>query len=214
MLLQNICFFIQEVYDQGYSVELITCMLLCSLPFQTFTMSLLYSCWSAIDADFSTANRWHGRRSRPYATHCHCHHCHQAHEETRQSRSFKFTYKPINFGLFKEFISSVDVVLRTSLTRLGGVTASTLAQLIQAAPAQSKFNDSMDVLNTLFDILADGLRVKTKIAPLTLKSLIEVGCSCCWFLNLYHGFVGTPVGRSVSCGSSVKNPRTNFTEFS
>jgi len=81
--------------------------------------------------------------------------------------------------LFKEFISSVDVVLRTSLTRLGGVKASTLAQLIRAAPVQPKSNDSMDVLSTLFDILSDGLRVKTKIAPLTLESLIEVGCSCC-----------------------------------
>jgi len=42
MLLQNICSFIQEVYDQGYSVELITCMLLCRFPPQTFTISLLH----------------------------------------------------------------------------------------------------------------------------------------------------------------------------
>ena len=40
--------------------------------------------------------------------------------------------------------------------------------------AQESIQGGVDVVNVLFDILGDGFRMKTKMAPSTIKVLIEV----------------------------------------
>lgn len=72
----------------------------------------------------------------------------------------------------------MEVVLRVALNRLGANEAS-LKQLIKAVvPSKPKANGipgTVDLINVLFDILLDGFRMKTKMPPLTIKWLIEVG---------------------------------------
>jgi len=72
----------------------------------------------------------------------------------------------------------IDVVLRVALNRLH-LDASCLGKLISVTTshrpkAQESIQGGVDVINVLFDILGDGFRMKTKMAPSTIKTLIEV----------------------------------------
>jgi hypothetical protein len=78
----------------------------------------------------------------------------------------------------QHLIPYVDTVLRTSLNRLN-VGSTTLTKLMRAVlPMQPKSSDtsasSGDIIYVLVEILKDGLRMKTKMSPLTISSLIEV----------------------------------------
>lgn len=81
---------------------------------------------------------------------------------------------------FKDFLPCIDVVLRVALNRLH-LDAPCLSKLISVTtPHRPKAQESIqvqggvDVINVLFDILGDGFRMKTKMAPSTIKILIEV----------------------------------------
>jgi hypothetical protein len=76
---------------------------------------------------------------------------------------------------FKDLLPCIDVVLRVALNRLH-LDATCLGKLISATtPHRPKAQESgVDVINVLFDILGDGFRMKTKMAPSTIKVLIEV----------------------------------------
>lgn len=57
--------------------------------------------------------------------------------------------------------------------------ASCLGKLISVTTshrpkAHESIQGGVDVINVLFDILGDGFRMKTKMAPSTIKVLIEV----------------------------------------
>ena len=80
--------------------------------------------------------------------------------------------------LFKDLLPYIDVVLRAALNRLH-LDASCLGKLISVTTshrpkAQESIQGGVDVINVLFEILGDGFRMKTKMAPLTIKILIEV----------------------------------------
>ncbi|KAF9533011.1 hypothetical protein CPB83DRAFT_806739 [Crepidotus variabilis] len=78
----------------------------------------------------------------------------------------------------RELLPYVDTVLRVSLNRLN-IQTEPLLRLIEVALAhKSKSTDafaggSTDIINILFEILLDGLKMKTKMPPLTIKCLIE-----------------------------------------
>ena len=79
---------------------------------------------------------------------------------------------------FKDLLPYIDVVLRVALNRLH-LDASCLGKLISVTTpyrprAQESIQGSVDFINVLFDILGDGFRMKTKMAPSTIKVLIEV----------------------------------------
>lgn len=97
----------------------------------------------------------------------------------------------------------VDTVLRTSLNRLN-VDAATLTRLIRAGlPLQPKLNDSFagsgGIIQVLVEVLVDGLRMKTKMSPLTISSLIEVFLPLrLSSMNNYH-LTGSALKRLVFC---------------
>lgn len=75
----------------------------------------------------------------------------------------------------------MDTVVRTALNRLQ-VKPACISRLIQvAAPTRSKVKAQesipgfLNLIDVLFEILLDGLRMKTKMLPLTIKTLIDVG---------------------------------------
>ncbi|KAF9482782.1 hypothetical protein BDN70DRAFT_800871 [Pholiota conissans] len=76
----------------------------------------------------------------------------------------------------KDLLPHVEVVLRVALNRLGA-SESSLQQLIKAVVSSKNKGQgksgSVDLINVLFDILLDGFRMKTKILPLMIKSLVE-----------------------------------------
>lgn len=78
----------------------------------------------------------------------------------------------------KEFLPYVDTLLRAALNRLH-VNSPSLIRLLDVASAfQPKIHQEsstvFDVFNTLVEILADGLRMKTKALPLAIKCLADV----------------------------------------
>jgi hypothetical protein len=78
--------------------------------------------------------------------------------------------------LFKDLLQYIDVVLRVALNRLH-LDVSCLGKLISVTTVhRPKAQESLhsDIVSVLFDILGDGFRMKTKMAPLTIKTLIEV----------------------------------------
>ena len=79
---------------------------------------------------------------------------------------------------FKELLPCIDVVLRVALNRLH-LDAPCLGKLISVTTphrpkAQESIQGGFDIINVLLDILGDGFRMKTKMAPSTIKVLIEV----------------------------------------
>ncbi|PPQ66076.1 hypothetical protein CVT26_010818 [Gymnopilus dilepis] len=77
----------------------------------------------------------------------------------------------------KEFLPYVDTLLRAALNRLH-VNSPSLIRLLDVASAfQPKIHQEsstvFDVFNTLVEILADGLRMKTKALPLAIKCLAD-----------------------------------------
>lgn len=94
-----------------------------------------------------------------------------------------FLHWPFSNLTLKDLLPCIDVVLRVALNRLH-LDASCLGKLISVTtPRHPKAQDSIqggvDVINVLFDILGDGFRMKTKIAPSTIKVLIEVCLNWC-----------------------------------
>ena len=79
---------------------------------------------------------------------------------------------------FKDLLQCIDIVLRVALNRLH-LDASCLGKLISVTSphrpkAQESIQGGVDIINVLLDILGDGFRMKTKMAPSTIKVLIEV----------------------------------------
>uniref|UniRef100_A0A8H8CNC3 Phorbol-ester/DAG-type domain-containing protein n=1 Tax=Psilocybe cubensis TaxID=181762 RepID=A0A8H8CNC3_PSICU len=76
----------------------------------------------------------------------------------------------------KDLLPYIETVVRAVSNRLH-VKVSSLTILIQAAilsrPKNTENNGTLDIVALLFEILLDGFRMKTKILPLTIKSLIE-----------------------------------------
>ncbi|KDR81629.1 hypothetical protein GALMADRAFT_239698 [Galerina marginata CBS 339.88] len=82
-----------------------------------------------------------------------------------------------NKKLVKELLPYVDTVLRVALNRLQ-VDLSSLNRLIKVASTyrprvQDTAPGTVDIISVLFEILVDAIRMKTKMLPLTIKSLIE-----------------------------------------
>lgn len=79
---------------------------------------------------------------------------------------------------YKQLLPSINIVLRTALNRLYVDTAC-LALLSHASAChhhpglvQGSTSSVVPVVNVLFEILLDGLRLKARILPVTLKSII------------------------------------------
>lgn len=76
----------------------------------------------------------------------------------------------------------VETVLRVALNRLH-VSKSSLTRLVHVSSSQrfkaQQLVSTMDTVNVLYDVLLDGFRMKTKMVPSTLVSLIEVRCLGC-----------------------------------
>jgi len=80
----------------------------------------------------------------------------------------------------QELLPSINTVLRAALNRLYVDTAC-LARLSHVSafhhhpgPVQESTSSAVPVVNVLLEILLDGLRLKARILPMTLKSIIEV----------------------------------------
>jgi hypothetical protein len=80
----------------------------------------------------------------------------------------------------QELLPSINTVLRAALNRLYVDTAC-LARLSHVSachhhpgPVQESTSSAVPVVNVLLEILLDGLRLKARILPMTLKSVIEV----------------------------------------
>ncbi|KAG6900874.1 hypothetical protein C0993_009992 [Termitomyces sp. T159_Od127] len=83
-----------------------------------------------------------------------------------------------NKALGRDILSSIDTILRALLSRLN-VGTEGLSRLLQATSSLHKktSNDTgvtNVVLHSLLEILSDGLRLKARVLPSTLKSMIEV----------------------------------------
>ncbi|KAF4615386.1 hypothetical protein D9613_003079 [Agrocybe pediades] len=81
------------------------------------------------------------------------------------------------FSNASELMAYADTVVRVALNRLH-VSSSCLTRLITVTQSLRPKNQevtpgSIDMTGVLFDILQDGFLMKTKISPLTMKSLIE-----------------------------------------
>ncbi|KAJ3516626.1 hypothetical protein NLJ89_g1005 [Agrocybe chaxingu] len=75
----------------------------------------------------------------------------------------------------KELLPYVDTVLRVALNRLS-VSTFCLTSLIKALPrqkTQEPVPGVLDLVAVLFELLLDGLRMKTKMLPATINSLID-----------------------------------------
>ncbi|CAA7271679.1 unnamed protein product [Cyclocybe aegerita] len=75
----------------------------------------------------------------------------------------------------KELLPYIDTVLRVALNRLT-VSTSCLTSLIKALPrqkAQESTPGVLDLVAVLFELLHDGLRMKTKMLPATVNSLVD-----------------------------------------
>jgi hypothetical protein len=105
-------------------------------------------------------------------------------EVTKETAKYTFYWNELLSSLtlsnltFKDLLPYIDVVLRVALNRLH-LDAFCLGKLISVTTphhpkAQESIQGGVDVINVLFDILGDGFRMKTKIAPSTIKILIEV----------------------------------------
>ncbi|KAF8964709.1 hypothetical protein BDZ97DRAFT_1815206 [Flammula alnicola] len=115
----------------------------------------------------------------------------------------------------KELLPYVDVVLRVALNRLR-VDESCLTGLIDASIAnkpkkQEPVPGSIDIINVLFDILVDGFRMKTKMLPLTIKSLIEVFYFPVQQRNNLH-VCSTELDLNGEIYVSTSNSRSTFVE--
>ncbi|KAG6850997.1 hypothetical protein H0H93_004484 [Arthromyces matolae] len=80
-----------------------------------------------------------------------------------------------NKALSREILSYADTILRVLLSR-SNVGTEGLSRLLQAtsSPQRNSANDSNNVLNSLLEILCDGLKLKARILPSTLNSILEV----------------------------------------
>ena len=103
-------------------------------------------------------------------------------EITKETAKYTFYWNEIfssltvQIYLFKDLLQYIDVVLRVALNRLH-LDVSCLGKLISVTTVhRPKAQESLhsDIVSVLFDILGDGFRMKTKMAPLTIKILIEV----------------------------------------
>lgn len=74
----------------------------------------------------------------------------------------------------------VDTVMRVVLNRLC-VSTKSLSHLIQATMGLLRKQQSNDaptangVVPLIFEMLSDGLRMKARILPFTIRSMLEVG---------------------------------------
>jgi hypothetical protein len=106
-------------------------------------------------------------------------------EITKETAKYTFYWNELFSSLtlsnltFKDLLPCIDVVLRVALNRLH-LDASCLGKLISVTTtphrpkAQEPIQGGVDVISVLFEILGDGFRMKTKMAPSTIKVLIEV----------------------------------------
>lgn len=76
----------------------------------------------------------------------------------------------------REMLIYVDTVMRVVLNRLN-ISASCLSHLLQATANKTDFNGHSTSPNSIvllmFEILGDGLRMKARVLPSTLKSMLE-----------------------------------------
>jgi hypothetical protein len=74
-------------------------------------------------------------------------------------------------------LTYVDTVMRVVLNRLN-VSTSCLSHLLQVTARKTDFNGQSALPNSIFllmfEILGDGLRMKARVLPSTLKSMLEV----------------------------------------
>ncbi|KAF5380960.1 hypothetical protein D9615_003973 [Tricholomella constricta] len=80
----------------------------------------------------------------------------------------------------RDLLSYIDTVMRVLLNRLN-VNADSLARLLQVTNAlhrKAQANEPIPVTNSIlllmFEVLGDGLRLKARVPPPTVKSLLEV----------------------------------------
>lgn len=81
-------------------------------------------------------------------------------------------------GVYQDILSSIDTILRILLSRLN-IGTEGLSRLLQATSSLRRKTTNETavtnvVLHSLLEILSDGLRLKARILPSTLKSMIEV----------------------------------------
>ncbi|THU91128.1 hypothetical protein K435DRAFT_727522 [Dendrothele bispora CBS 962.96] len=79
----------------------------------------------------------------------------------------------------RDLLISTDTVLRACLNRLA-VDSASLSKLVQVTATLYRRSQPLDkiaptniVIQIMFEILADGLRMKTRTLPVTLKALLE-----------------------------------------
>lgn len=105
-------------------------------------------------------------------------------------------FLPCNWTLLicvtKDFLPYINTLLRVALNRLH-VSSSCLNRLIEVASVfrpkthQEPSSSTIDIVNTLVEILSDGLKMKTKVLPLTIKCLIDVSViSLPWPLRIIN----------------------------
>jgi len=118
----------------------------------------------------------------------------------------------LNIGILnkksQDLLPYVETVLRVALNRLH-VSKSSLTRLVHVSNSQRsktrEFVSTMDTISVLYDVLLDGFRMKTKMVPSTLMSLIEVRCLhiCAWqcrdsaFLNQF--FLDFTINKWFGC---------------
>ena len=76
----------------------------------------------------------------------------------------------------QDMLTYTDAILRIVLTRLEVDTAS-LSRLIQVTATlyrKSQSSSSNAILVVIFELLADGLRMKARIPPSAMKAMLEV----------------------------------------
>jgi len=85
----------------------------------------------------------------------------------------------------QEMLTYVDTVMRVVLNRLH-VNASCLSSLLQVTARKIGFDEHStspsSIVLLMFEILGDGLRMKARVLPSTLSSMLEVEFSpvhCC-----------------------------------
>jgi len=115
----------------------------------------------------------------------------------------------------QDFLPYVDNVLRISLNR-HPVDMPSLTKLIKVsaslpAKAQDSAPNTIDIINVLFEILLDGLRMKTKMLPLTIKSLIQVHLFLAsFFCKPYSQIAGPLVNGGLLVFSAVTASRASL----
>ncbi len=87
-------------------------------------------------------------------------------------------------------LTYTDAILRMTLTRLA-VDEECLSKLIQVTATLYRKTQSTDsvpgnaIIAVVLELLSDGLRMKVRVLPITLKAMLEV-CDCCLFATFMN----------------------------